>query len=168
MKKSLFLYLFIIAILLNVFTYMYYSKALDFETNHNGSRLVRYKDSLTNMASRLQEAEYFALETNQNAQEYFENKEEGTFLAPEKLIPFLKERLAEENDNPAGNRFVGFEKMNDQKFIINKVKVLNHRWIIADFSNGSIWGEVLIKYFINEDGTASFQTIESLIYPKIN
>jgi hypothetical protein len=25
------------------------------------------------------------------------------------------------------------------KFIINKVKVLNHRWIIADFSDGEYW-----------------------------
>ena len=56
--------------------------------------------------------------------------------------------------------------MGEQKFIINKVKILNHRWIIADFSDGEYWGEVLIKYFVNEDETISFETFESLLYQK--
>jgi hypothetical protein len=46
------------------------------------------------------------------------------------------------------------------------VKILNHRWIIADFSDGEYWGEALIKYFINEDETVSFETFQSLIYQK--
>ena len=46
------------------------------------------------------------------------------------------------------------------------MKIINHRWIIADYSNGELWGEVLIKYFINEDQSISFETIESYLYPK--
>ena len=52
------------------------------------------------------------------------------------------------------------------EFIINKVKVLNHRWIIADFSDGEIWGEVLLKYFVNDDNSISFEVNQSLLYQK--
>jgi hypothetical protein len=43
---------------------------------------------------------------------------------------------------------------------------LNHRWIIADFSDGEIWGEVLLKYFVNEDETISFEVNQSLLFQK--
>jgi hypothetical protein len=33
---------------------------------------------------------------------------------------------------PKGNPYVGQDQIETNKFIINKVKVLNHRWIIAD------------------------------------
>jgi hypothetical protein len=53
----------------------------------------------------------------------------------------------------------------ENKFII-KVKVLNHRWIIADFSDGEYWGEVLLKYFVNDDQTITFEINQSLLYQK--
>jgi hypothetical protein len=53
-----------------------------------------------------------------------------------------------------------------EKFIINKIEVLNHRWIIADFSNGDLWGEVLLQYFIEEDESLNFKIIQSTLYPK--
>jgi hypothetical protein len=43
-----------------------------------------------------------------------------------------------------GNPYVGQDKIGENKFIINKVKILNHRWIIADFSEGYLGGEVLL------------------------
>jgi hypothetical protein len=46
------------------------------------------------------------------------------------------------------------------------VKLLNHRWIIANYSNGELWGEVLLKYFINEDQTVSFEVMNSYLYSK--
>jgi hypothetical protein len=62
------------------------------------------------------------------------------------------------------NKYIDQPKMGEQKFIINKIKILNHRWIIADYSNGSLWGEVLLKYFINEDETISFEIMNSYLY----
>ena len=70
------------------------------------------------------------------------------------------------NDDPKGNIYTGQEKISDKKFIINKAKILNHRWIIADFTDGVYWGEVLLKYFVNDDKTISFEVIQSLIYQK--
>ena len=77
-----------------------------------------------------------------------------------------KDKLLEFNDNPNGNPYTGQEKLGPNKFIINKIKVINHRWIIADFSDGDYWGEVLLKYFVNEDKSFSFEVNQSLLYPK--
>jgi hypothetical protein len=166
MKKSILLYLFILALLFNLFTYMYYSKQVKFEKESYQKLDTKLRDSLKLVTDQLYDANYFALETNQNAQDYFANDATGEYISYEKLIPFVKDKLMEFNDLPDGNPYVGFGKVNDQKFIINKAKVLNHRWIIADFNDGTLWGEVVIKYFINDDKTVTFEVAETVLYPR--
>ena len=166
MKKSILLYLFILAVLFNVFTYAFFTKDQKFEKERYASLEKKMKDSLDIMHNNLFDANYFSLETNQNAQDYFEDKKTGEFFDYQKLIPFVKDQLISFNDKPEGNPYTGFEKIYERKFIINKVKVLNHRWIIADFNDGTFWGEVIIKYFINDDKTVSFEVAETVLYPK--
>lgn len=166
MKKSLLLYLFILVLLLNVFTYMYFSKELTFEQNRFANMEKRLKDSLNSTTNKLADANYFSLEKNENAQNYFNPDNATKTIQIEKLIPFVTEKLMDLNANPKGNPYIGQDQIGANKFIINKVRILNHRWIIADFSDGEYWGEVLLKYFINEDETVSFETIQSLLYQK--
>ncbi len=166
MKKSLFLYLLIISVLMNMFTYMYYSKRSEFQETQSKSKNLKLKDSLNVMAAKLVDAGYFTLENNQNAQNYFDKPDAETFIPYEKLIPFVTEKLMDYNDNPKGNPYTGQDQLGSQKFIINKIKILNHRWIIADYSDGEYWGEALIKYFINDDETVSFETFQTLLYQK--
>lgn len=159
MRKSLFLYLFIIAVLFNVFTYAYFSKQLEFEKSNAKTEVV--KDSV---AAPTQEPNYFSLANNQNAQNYFANAEKA--LDHTKVIADVSDALIAANDNPAGNPYTGQEIMDGHKFIINKMEVLNHRWIIADYSNGDLWGDVLLKYFINDDGSVTFEVVQSVLYQK--
>ncbi|AWA30697.1 hypothetical protein HYN48_11705 [Flavobacterium magnum] len=166
MKKSLFLYLFILALLVNIFTYMYYSKENSFQREELAKTTKVLSDSVSMLKNKLSEAEYFSYETNQQAQDYFEKTAGGEFVDYQKLIPYVKEKLVGYNDDPKGNKYVGFDMIDGKKFIINHVKVINHRWIIADFNNTDIWGEVILKYFINDDRSVDFETAETLIYPK--
>ncbi len=166
MKKSLLLYLFILVILMNVFTYMYFSKQLTFEQDHFNKTELRLKDILVSMTKKLDDASYFSLEKNENAQNYFNPDNATKTIQIEKLIPVVTEKLMDLNSNPKGNPYTGQDQIGANKFIINKVRILNHRWIIADFSDGEYWGEVLLKYFINEDESVSFETIQSFIYQK--
>ncbi len=166
MKKSLFLYLFILAVLINIFTYMYYSKKMLFVETRFAVTSTKLKDSLMAVSTKFDDANYFSLENNQNAQNYFDSGDSKKFIPYEKLIPYVKEKLMDLNENPKGNPFTGQDQIGAQKFIINKAKVLNHRWIIADYSDGEYWGEVLLKYFINEDETVTFEVIQSLLYQK--
>ena len=166
MKKSLFLYLFILAVLMNIFTYMYYSKKNIFDETQFKTTNTKLKDSLTSISAKLDDANYFALENNQNAQDYLNSGEGIKNISYEKLIPLVKEKLMDLNENPKGNPYTGQDQIGAQKFIINKAKVLNHRWVIADFRDGEYWGEVLLKYFVNEDESITFETVQSILYQK--
>ena len=166
MKKSLLLYLFIIAILFNIYTYMFLSKEVTYEQDKYKKVTTKLKDSLSSVTTKLADANYFSLEKNENAQNYFDSDNSGKVIQYEKLIPVVTEKLLDYNSNPKGNPYVGQDKIGANKFVINKVKVLNHRWIIADFSDGEIWGEVLLKYFVNEDDSISFEVNQSLLYQK--
>ena len=166
MKKSLLLYLFILVLLLNVFTYKYFSNELIFEQNRYANAEKKYNENLKSMNDKLADANYFSLAKNENAQNYFNPDNTKKTIQIEKLIPFVTEKLMDLNANPKGNPYTGQDQIGANKFIINKVRILNHRWIIADFSDGEYWGEVLLKYFVNDDETVSFETIQSLIYQK--
>jgi hypothetical protein len=166
MKKSLLLYLFIIAILFNIYTYMFLSKEVTYEQDKYKKVTTKLKDSLNSVTTKLADANYFSLEKNENAQNYFDSDNSGKQIQYEKLIPVVTEKLLDYNSNPTGNPYVGQDIIGANKFVINKVKVLNHRWIIADFSDGEIWGEVLLKYFVNADDSISFEVNQSLLYQK--
>jgi hypothetical protein len=165
MKKSLFLYLFIIAVLMNIFTYKYFTSKEN-SVQKNGAATTenasstKVVDSLTN---QLSDANYFSLEGNDRAKNYL--FESSNVKDTPVFAKNIEEALMSYNDSPEGNKYTDQPKMGDQKYIINKVKLLNHRWIIADYSNGQLWGEVLLKYFIDEKGAVSFEVMDSYLYP---
>lgn len=160
MKKSLSLYLVIVSVLFTLFTYMHYSRQLKFENERFEKYKIKSKDSITVLKKQLIDTNYFSLENNESAQNYLENYDVN------KLIPIITESLLNYNDSKEGNEFAGQDKIGEQKFVINKIKVLNHRWIIAEYSDGTYWGEVLLQYFIEEDDTITFKILQTFIYPK--
>ncbi len=166
MKKSLSLYLTILAVLTTVFTYMFLSKQVAFEQTRYEKTTKKLRDSLSVVVNQLADANYFSLAKNENAQNYFDSGSSEKTIQYEQLIPYVTEKLLDNNSNPKGNPYTGQDQIGTNKFIINKVKVLNHRWIIADFSDGEIWGEVLLKYFVNDDNSISFEVNQSLLYQK--
>ena len=161
MKKPL-LYLFILSVLLNIFTYMYFTKKSKFEED----RIANFqkeskakKDSIVALNDNLRDADYFSLDHNDNAMEYYEN------FDVKQLSLEIRDEIMSRNEGLNGNPLTKYELINGNKPIINKIKILNHRWIIADFAVGNAWGEVLIKYFKVEGKPTDFETIETFIYP---
>jgi hypothetical protein len=166
MKKSLLLYALILSVVFNVYTYMYLSKEVAFEQDKYKKSTTRLKDSLQSMTNKWSDADYFSLEKNENAQNYFESAKSDKIRNFATLVPYVTGKLLDFNTTPKGNPYTGQEQLGTNKFIINKIKVLNHRWIIADFNDGEYWGEVLLKYFINDDESVSFEVNQSLLYQK--
>ena len=166
MKQSFLLYLTILAVLASIFTYMFLSKQVEFEQNRYEKTTKKLRDSIALVSNQLADANYFSLANNENAQNYFDSSSSDKIIQYEKLIPVVTEKLLDYNSNPKGNPFTGQDQIGVNKFIINKVRILNHRWIIADFSDGEIWGEVVLKYFVNTDETISFEVNQSLLYQK--
>ena len=166
MKKSLLLYALILSLVFNIYTYMYLSKEVTFEQEKYKKTTIKLKDSLQSVTNKFSDANYFSLEKNENAQNYFESAKSDKIRNFETLIPYVTGQLLDLNANPKGNPYTGQDKLGATKFSINKVKVLNHRWIIADFTDGEYWGEVLLKYFINDDESVSFEVNQSFLYQK--
>ena len=166
MKNSFLLYLTILAVLSTLFTYMFLSNQVNFEQKRYEKTTKKLRDSLTLVTNQLADADYFSLKKNENAQNYLEASFPDKSIQYEKLIPVVTEKLLDFNSNPKGNPYTGQDQIGANKFVINKVKILNHRWIIADYSDGERWGEVLLKYFINEDDSISFEVNQSFIYQK--
>ena len=164
MRKSLLLYLLIISVLLNLFTYSFLSNNVKFERERAEKRTISLKDSLDTALQSGADAAYFTLDVNQNAQEYFEESKPP--MAYEKLIPIVREKLLDYNSNPKGNPYTGQEMITGKPFVINKIQIVNHRWIIADFSDSEYWGEVFLKYFVNPDESVNFEVVQSIVYPK--
>lgn len=166
MKQSFLLYGLILAILFNVYTYVYLSKELKFEQEKNKVATEKHNAKVQKLQLEIEEANYFSLAKNENAQNYFEATNPNKTILVEKLIPVVTEKLLDFNANPKGNPYTGQDAIGANKFVINKVRLLNHRWIIADFSDGEYWGEVLLKYFVNDDESISFEVQQSLLYNK--
>jgi len=165
MKHSLLLYLFILSLLFTIFTYAYYSNQVQFQSTQIEKLTKKLKKKELEFNSKLKDANCFSLENNEKAQNYFtSNPDQKSDITT--LIPSLKEALLKFNENQNGNPYTSQEKLGLNKFTINKIKVINHRWIIADFSDGKNYGEVLLKYFVKENNTFTFEINQSLMFPK--
>ncbi len=159
--KNVILYALIFSLLFNVFQYINSTKILeakDKEVVKVKDRLKISRDSVVTLAN----ANYFALESDQDAQEYFYSNG----LDYQKIAIKVKEDLITLNENKNGNKLVPYEPIDGKPFLINTSKVLNHRWIIAEFSSGEFWGQILIKYFVSEGKPTEFETVETVLYEK--
>ena len=121
------------------------------------SQLKVLKDSLKVEKRRFFENVYFSLDTNEEALVYFDDLDFPVTSARIKDALYDTNLLGEEES------LVPYAQMGG-KFLINKIKVLNHKWVIADFSDGTFWGELLIKYQVAADGTLTFTVMEHFLY----
>lgn len=164
MKKNIFLYLFVFAAL----TALYLAVSSNNLLKSNEKRLVRAKeteekllDSVQNLNLKVLDLQYFALENNDDALAYYDN------LPIEDPSLYISDKLLETNEQKGDNPLVPYEG-DDNPFKINRIKLLNHKWIIADFSNGRYWGEVLIRYELMEDTSVDFTLVDHLLYTRSN
>ena len=116
------------------------------------------KDQKTILEDRINNESYFSLFDNQKSLNILGEKYNDS------IVSVIKDALYETNISENKKLIIPYENMGSI-FLINQVKILNHKWIIANFSDGSLWGELLIEYAIDEDENINFKTIEHLLYP---
>jgi len=163
MRRQIFMYLFFFAALCIIFLYANEKKiygAQESKIANLEERLKTAQDSLASFSgNHISETAYFGLTGNESAYTYFEK-----FDVPVDGLEARIEDAVISKNSTNGNTLIPFENA-DGIFKINKVKVLNHKWILADFTDGKRWGELLLSYDVNADGSIDFQNITSLIYP---
>ena len=159
--KNVILYALVFSLLFNVFQYVNSTKILDtkeLEVQKVKTHLKTSRDSILQLSN----ANYFALESDEDEQEYFYSNN----LDYQKVAIKVKEDLIALNENKQGNALIPYEPIDEKPFIVNTSKILNHRWLIAEFSNGDLWGQILVKYFVSADKPTEFETVETVLYEK--
>ncbi len=163
MKNKIFLYLFLFALLFIIYQYM--NEKSIFESQENKienleAKVQKQNDSIDYLNNQLVNLDYFTLQGNDNAMTYFENQGFEAAAVEAKVSDAIYEYNFEKGNNP----LVPFDGMNgDMK--INKLKFLNHKWILADFTDGKYWGEMILEYSFNEKKELVLNTIASFLYP---
>jgi len=159
--KNVFLYGLVFSLLFNVFQYVNSTKILDAKDKEVEKVKANLKISRDSVMS-LTTANYFSLESDEDAQEYFYSHE----LDYQKVAEKVKEDLLVLNENKKGNKLIPYEPIDGKVFLVNNSKILNHRWLIAEFSNGDLWGQILVKYFVSPDKPTDFETVETVLYER--
>ncbi|WP_027075577.1 hypothetical protein [Maribacter antarcticus] len=164
MKNQIFLYLFLFAAL--VCMYLFVSSGNMAKANM--ASIVKLKEEVSTLEGSLQQSElnllemqYFSLENNDDALAYYEH------LKLENPTRYISDKLLETNETKGDNPLIPYEGM-ENDFKINKIEILNHKWILADFSDGKHWGELLIAYELKDDMDVDFKLINHLLYTRSN
>ena len=163
MKSKIFLYLFVFSALINLYQFVSAKKYVEQETakvENLRADNQKLQDSVQSLVLNQMELEYFNLDNNDDAYAYYEH------LNLENPSRYIADKLLETNETSGNNQLVPYEGMSGSSMKINKIKVLNHRWIIADFSDGKYWGEILVEYFLNDDKSVDFTTVGHLLYSR--
>jgi len=168
MKHKIIMYLFIFSVLLLIFQYVNSKNIID-----------KYESDIVTVKAQLSESEktvksleeqnfemsYFNIDRNEDALTYFEAQGYNT----EKLIPAILDGLYSMNDYEGDDHpIVPYVSMTDSKLLINKIRILNHKWIIANFTDGEFWGEIFVSYEIDDNNQLKYKLVEYLMYPTIN
>lgn len=161
MKKSLFLYLFVFTLLICLFQLVQGNNQfnqLSTEIQKLNKILDEKNEYISSLELTNESCTYFDYESNQEAQNYHQDK---NISIP--LEKYIWDDLLSYNNAENGNPFIPYQG-DQNNFMINKVKLLNHKWLIADFSDSKNWGEITLRYFINEDNTVEYELMDALIY----
>lgn len=164
MKQKIFMYLFVFSLLLVIFQYANAKRIFEGQN----TKLEKYKtkiDTLKNsvhvLENEILELSHFNAAKNEDAISYFENDGFDT----SELIPYIKDELYNSNLVKGQHPLVPYASSEGRKLLINTVKLLNHKWIIADFSDGEYWGEIFLTYDVNKNKKVTFTLVESFLYP---
>ncbi len=163
MRNKIYLYLFIFMFLFTVFIYVNDKKILDAkeaQIENLQARLAEADIQNEVLSNKNDDLNYFSMVQNEPAISYFEDQG----INAEELTRKIEDEIISRNKADVDNELVPFEGM-EGVMRINKVKVLNHKWIIADFTDGKFWGELLISYEVDENKNLQLTTEKSFLYP---
>lgn len=162
MREKIFMYLFVFTALIALYLAVSGSRKLESrekELQLAEQTMGELEDSLQQARLAVLDMQYFSLDNNDDALAYYDH------LDLDQPSRYIADKLLETNESQGNNPLVPYEGM-EGVFKINKIKLLNHRWIVADFSDGKFWGELLISYELREDLGVDFTLIDHLLYTR--
>ncbi|WP_445385123.1 hydrolase [Robiginitalea sp. IMCC44478] len=162
MSRRIFMYLFFFAALIILYLGVSgnrQSKSWQKEKTRMQEEIGQLQDSLQGLHLDLLGMQYFSLANNDDALAYYDH------LGMEDPSGYISDKLLESNERAGDNPLVPYEGM-EGDFKINKIKILNHKWIVADFSDGKFWGELFLQYELKDNGDVDFTLLDHLLYTR--
>ena len=162
MRGKLFMFLFLFALLYIVFQFANSKKGLERQEaqieqlSQENEQLEQEKDSLVNLIGANSK---FSLLNSDKAKMYIEDRD----FQVEEFNGLIQSQILDQNSIDSDNPLVPYQGM-EGNMAVNAIKLLNHKWGIAEFTDGKYWGELIFKYFINEDRTIDIEVADSFLY----
>ncbi len=125
------------------------------------NKAAKQQDSIEKLNGLNADLNYFTLQGNENAMTYLES----FGLNSQDVENLVSSQLMDQNLVEGDNPLVPFAGMKGE-MKINKIKFLNGKWILADFTDGTYWGEMIVEYKIDDKDQLTLNTIGSLLYPQ--
>jgi len=160
MKNRIFLYLFVFAALIALYLFVSSGTLVETKDAKIGkleSEIVTLQDSVQQLNIKILDVQHFSLENNDYALDNYAH------LNIENLERYIADKLLETNESKGNNPLVPYEGM-EGDFKINKINVLNHQWILAEFTDGKHWGEMILTYQLKDDLGVDFTLTSHLLY----
>ena len=119
----------------------------------------KISSQIKSLEAQLEMAQLFDLTYNQDGQVALESQYKG----PQDVSDFISDALIQTNINKELQHALIPFKSENAKYVFNTVKVLNQKWLIANFTNGTVWGEAILQFSIN-NGVVNFLTEDAFLY----
>lgn len=165
MKNRIFMYLFIFSLLLVIFQYVNSKNILeDYESKiaTKEKKVEELENSIAVLENQVFDLNQFTINENEGALTYLERLGYDTT----KLIPAIREGLYDMNNYKGDDHpIVPFVSMTEGKILIDQIRIVNHKWIVANFSDGKHWGEIFLTYEVDNQGNLSYKLVEYFMYP---
>ncbi|MBB4117739.1 hypothetical protein GGR32_000011 [Mesonia hippocampi] len=164
MRKHIFLYLFLFAVLYIVFQYTNASKGLERQSKKIEKLKEQVNDLETEKAAlqlKIEDMSGFSLATNDKARAFYEDLGYN-ITAIEKTI---ESKIIGNNKIDADNALIPYTGM-EGHIRVNRIKVLNHKWVLVEFTDSVYWGEAIIAYVFDKEGKLALDTKEAFLYPR--
>jgi len=127
------------------------------QLNETAQIISKLTDSIRKLTDERDEALNFSLETNELSQQYFEDLK---ILNPSQIVinALMETNIKEKNPY--------IKSESNGRFLINKIRILNEKWVICEFSDGELWGDLLLEYHIDSNQKPTFKALDEVIHPK--
>ena len=127
------------------------------QLNETAQIISKLTDSIRKLIDERDEALNFSLETNELSQQYFEDLK---IVNPSQIVinALMETNIKEKNPY--------IKSESNGRFLINKIRILNEKWVICEFSDGELWGDLLLEYHIDGNQKPTFKTLDEVIHPK--
>lgn len=157
------MYLFIFSLLLIVFQYMNSKNILDSyeaKINKQQTKIEALSDSVQSLYDKNYDLTLFKITNNGDAQNYYYD----TGIEIDKIEDLVTDALYSTNTYEGEEHpYIPYLSTTDNKMMINQIRVVNHKWVLANFTDGKFWGELFLNYQI--DGEAvRFELKDYILY----